>query len=93
MEQDEIQKNLDDMIESILEVDLYYVENKYITRVATGYIRGDSKKNQSIANSEKSLKECLDLLRLHIKYTIFDLEATRRENRMLKNFIREDNNA
>lgn len=35
--------------------------------------------------SEKSsLEESLDLLGLHVKYLMFDLEATRRENKYLR---------
>jgi len=40
-----------------------------------------------------TLEESFDMLRLHIKYTVFDLEATRRENQYLKNFIKKDNDA
>lgn len=35
------------------------------------------------------LQESLDYLRLSIKYLVFDLEATRRENRYLRRMIEE----
>lgn len=31
--------------------------------------------------------DCLDLLRLQVKYLLFDLEATRRENRYLRQML------
>jgi len=34
-----------------------------------------------------SIEDSLDHLRLHIKYLMFDLEATRRENRYLRQMI------
>ena len=34
-----------------------------------------------------SIEDSLDHLRLHVKYLMFDLEATRRENRYLRQMI------
>ena len=34
------------------------------------------------------LHEAIDQLRLHVKYLLFDLEATRRENQQLRNLLR-----
>jgi hypothetical protein len=42
---------------------------------------------QKLRKSVDSLQESLDYLRLCIKYQLFDLEATRRENIKLKNMI------
>ena len=36
------------------------------------------------------LQESLDYLRLSVKYLVFDLEATRRENKYLHTLINED---
>lgn len=36
------------------------------------------------------LQESLDYLRLSIKYLVFDLEATRRENTCLRNLLDQD---
>jgi len=35
------------------------------------------------------LQESLDYLRLSVKYLVFDLEATRRENKYLRSMLRE----
>jgi len=35
------------------------------------------------------LQESLDYLRLNVKYLVFDLEATRRENQYLRQLLRE----
>ncbi len=37
-----------------------------------------------------SLQESLDFLRLSIKYLVFDLEATRRENAYLRKMLEQD---
>ena len=42
---------------------------------------------QQLATTAKTLEEALDYLRLQIKYVIFDLEATRRENRYLRKML------
>ena len=34
-----------------------------------------------------SIEDALDYLRLHVKYLVFDLEATRRENRYLRQML------
>jgi hypothetical protein len=36
------------------------------------------------------LQESLDYLRLSVKYLVFDLEATRRENKYLRSLINKD---
>ena len=38
-----------------------------------------------------SLQESLDYLRMYIKYQLFDLEATRRENKYLRNMLDRKN--
>ncbi|MFW6155358.1 MAG: transcriptional regulator [Planctomycetota bacterium] len=43
--------------------------------------------HRKLAASAKSVAEALDYLRLHIKYLVFDLEATRRENRYLRKML------
>ena len=39
------------------------------------------------AGGREGLEEELEQLRLHLKYLLFDLEATRRENRYLRQMI------
>jgi hypothetical protein len=42
---------------------------------------------QKLRKSVDSLQESLDYLRVCIKYQLFDLEATRRENKKLKEML------
>lgn len=44
-------------------------------------------RHERLAASAKNVAEALDYLRLHIKYLVFDLEATRRENRYLRKML------
>jgi hypothetical protein len=39
------------------------------------------------SSQEASVETCLDHLRLQVKYLLFDLEATRRENRYLRQML------
>lgn len=43
--------------------------------------------NKKLRKSVNSLQESLDYLRICIKYQLFDLEATRRENEYLKKML------
>jgi septal ring factor EnvC (AmiA/AmiB activator) len=43
-----------------------------------------------LEKSINSLQESLDYLRVCIKYQVFDLEATRRENEYLRKLLEED---
>ena len=49
------------------------------------------KNHNKIKKSVASLQESLDYLRVTIKYMIFDLEATRRENKYLRKLLEEKN--
>ena len=53
-------------------------------------VKRTSNCHKQIRQSANSLQESLDYLRTVIKYLLFDLEATRRENVQLKKMI-EDN--
>lgn len=46
---------------------------------------------QKLEKSINSLQESLDYLRVCIKYQLFDLEATRRENKYLRKLLEENN--
>jgi hypothetical protein len=48
------------------------------------WIRTSKQKVTRIQTSVKALQDSLDTLRVIIKYTVFDLEATRRENQFLR---------
>lgn len=50
---------------------------------------GDDKKK--LDKSAGNLQESLDYLRVCIKYQIFDLEATRRENEYLRKILGDNN--
>jgi chromosome segregation ATPase len=46
-------------------------------------------RHERLRQTVSSLQESLDYLRLSIKYLVFDLEATRRENGYLRNLLEE----
>ena len=46
--------------------------------------------HKQLKKSVDSLQESLDYLRICIKYQLFDLEATRRENKYLKQLLEEN---
>jgi thioredoxin-related protein len=45
-----------------------------------------------LKKSVNNLQESLDYLRVSIKYMLFDLEATRRENTYLRKLLEDDTN-
>jgi len=47
---------------------------------------------KNLEKSINSLQESLDYLRVCIKYQVFDLEATRRENEYLRKLLEENDN-
>jgi len=48
------------------------------------------KSHKKLQKSVDNLQESLDYLRICIKYQLFDLEATRRENKSLKKLLEEN---
>ena len=50
-----------------------------------------AERRQRIQTSIGELQESLDYLRLSIKYLVFDLEATRRENSYLRKLVEQAN--
>jgi uncharacterized protein YlxW (UPF0749 family) len=46
---------------------------------------------QELKKEVNTLQEAIDFLRICIKYQLFDLEATRRENEYLKKLLEEKN--
>src|SRR4051812_6688400 len=48
-------------------------------------------RHERLRQTVSSLQESLDYLRLSIKYLVFDLEATRRENGYLRRMLEETN--
>ena len=49
-----------------------------------------SNSHKKLRKSVESLQESLDNLRIIVKYQLFDLEATRRENSYLKKLLEEN---
>jgi len=47
--------------------------------------------HKQLQKSVDSLQESLDYLRICIKYQLFDLEATRRENKYLRKMLEDKN--
>ena len=47
-------------------------------------------RHQKLRKTVSDLQESLDYLRLSIKYLVFDLEATRRENAYLRKMIEQN---
>ncbi|QNN24188.1 transcriptional regulator [Planctomycetales bacterium ZRK34] len=47
-------------------------------------------RHQKLRKTVTDLQESLDYLRLSIKYLMFDLEATRRENNYLRKMLEEE---
>lgn len=48
-------------------------------------------RHADIRKSVNAMQENIDFLRLWIKYMLFDLEATRRENTYLRKMLEQDN--
>ena len=62
------------------------LEKKKLDQVGPAAANQREKLRQSVA----SLQNSLDYLRLSIKYLAFDLEATKRENRILRRMLEGD---
>lgn len=50
-------------------------------------------RHEKMKKTMNDLQESLDYLRMSIKYLVFDLEATRRENEYLRKLIEQQNKA
>ncbi len=46
-------------------------------------------RHQKLKQTVSNLQESIDFLRLSIKYLLFDLEATRRENQQMRKLLEE----
>jgi hypothetical protein len=49
-------------------------------------------RHDQIKKSVTAIQDSIDFLRLGIKYMLFDLEATRRENAYLRKMLEQDSN-
>ena len=62
-------------------------------RVELQKLREETKRrHQSLKDTMRQLQDSMDTLRLCIKYILFDLEATKRENKYLKSMLGENQN-
>ncbi len=53
------------------------------------WIKTGKQQTANIIKIVNALQDSLDTLRVHIKYTVFDLECTRRENQVLRDRIND----
>lgn len=58
---------------------------------ATEAANSTETRRERVQSSVNELQEALDYLRLSVKYLVFDLEATRRENAYLRRIIEQSN--
>lgn len=81
MQEQEFQKKLSELMG---EIDtLPKAEREKLTQLA----EQTQQRHQKLRKSVADLHESLDYLRLSIKYLVFDLEATRRENGYLRDML------
>jgi len=59
----------------------------------TAMAQDTQNRHTKLQETVHNLQESLDYLRLSIKYLVFDLEATRRENSYLRKMIEHGNHA
>ncbi len=82
MNEQEFQNKLGELIRQIDQ--LPEGERERLENLAQETKRRHEKMKQTVGQ----LQESLDYLRLSIKYLVFDLEATRRENRYLRQMLK-----
>lgn len=86
MTEQDFEKKLSDLI---AQIDGLPTEQKEQLQV----LAEETKARQAkIRKTMKDLQDSLDYLRLSVKYMVFDLEATRRENEYLRKMLEKTNN-
>ena len=85
MEESKFEGQLEELVNAIGEVPGPNKEKLVKMIKKTSKCHGELKKNIAC------LQESLDFLRVSVKYLVFDLEATRRENGSLKKLLKEKN--
>lgn len=85
MDEKDFQQKLGDLISQIDE--LPQTQQNAVRHLADQAKARHEKLRQTVQN----LQESLDYLRLSIKYLVFDLEATRRENQYLRKMLESGN--
>jgi len=61
-------------------------QNRKLTKLAE-----QARVRKKLKENTLSPEECLDLLLVYIKYQLFDIEATRRENAYLRKILKDKN--
>jgi hypothetical protein len=79
-----LEKTLDELIEEIAD----FPQNMF--PVAESKYRQFAKKGKKKSGSSLNRQGCLDELRLCLKYLLFDLDATHRENAYLKRLLNKE---
>lgn len=82
MKEQDFQGKLDDLLKQI--DTLPEGERERLQQLA----EETKERHQRMRRTVSQLQESLDYLRLSVKYLVFDLEATRRENQYLRKMIR-----
>lgn len=85
MEESMFEGQLEELVNAIGEIPGPNKEKLVKMIKKTGKCHSELKKNIAC------LQESLDFLRVSVKYLVFDLEATRRENGDLKKLLKEKN--
>lgn len=83
MTETEFQSKLSELMGEISTLPLS--ERKKLQKLATD----TQQRHDRLSRTVSGLQESLDYLRLSIKYLVFDLEATRRENSYLRRMLEE----
>jgi len=81
MNEEAFQRKLNDLIQEIRALPQEEQDKLYALAEET------KKRHKDLKETVSSLQESIDYLRLSIKYILFDLEATRRENGYLRKML------
>ncbi len=86
MDEKLFQRKLDELIQEVrsLPADQQKALNSLVDETV--------KRHNELKQAADSIRESVDFLRLSIKYILFDLEATRRENNYLKQMLDQSDN-
>ncbi|MBK9127129.1 MAG: hypothetical protein IPM13_04945 [Phycisphaerales bacterium] len=84
MNEQDFQKRLDELV-AVIET-LPEAEREKLRQLANE----TRERHEQIKKSVGAIQDSLDFLRLGIKYMLFDLEATRRENAYLRKMLEQD---
>ncbi len=84
MNESDFRKRLDELV-SVIET-LPVAERDRLRALAAE----TRERHEQIKKSVGAIQDSLDFLRLGIKYMLFDLEATRRENQYLRKMLEQD---